>query len=81
VHGEKDDGVPFEQSVRMDKAYLRAGLPVEFVKVHNAGHDFQHVGDDPITPSVENIHEKTVEFFRHYLSSADSTVATKQARH
>jgi acetyl esterase/lipase len=30
VHGEKDDGVPFDQSVRMAETYRRVGLPVEF---------------------------------------------------
>jgi acetyl esterase/lipase len=77
VHGEKDDGVPFDQSVRMAETYRRVGLPVEFIAVKNAGHDFQHIGDAPISPSVEVIHQKTVDFFKRYVVSAPSTRAER----
>jgi acetyl esterase/lipase len=73
AHGEKDDLVPFDQSVRMAEAYRRMGLPVQFVAVINAGHDFEHVGDAPVEPSLEIIHQRTVEFFKHYLVSTPST--------
>jgi dipeptidyl aminopeptidase/acylaminoacyl peptidase len=72
VHGTNDDGVPLEQSVRMTKAYRQAGLPVEFIQVQNAGHDFQHVGSAPISPSVEAIHQSTVEFFKRNLLAGQS---------
>jgi len=72
VHGEKDDGVPFDQSARMAESYRRLGLSVEFIAVQNAGHDFQHIGNESISPSVEVIHQKTVEFFKQYLESAPS---------
>jgi uncharacterized protein len=68
VHGENDEVVPFDQSVRMAEVYRRMGLPVDLVALKNAGHDFQHVGSDPISPSVEVVHQKTVDFFRHYLT-------------
>jgi acetyl esterase/lipase len=67
AHGEKDDLIPFEQSVRMAEAYRHAGLPIEFIAVKNAGHDFQQVGDAPLSPSVEIIHQRTVDFFKRYL--------------
>jgi acetyl esterase/lipase len=67
VHGQNDDGIPFDQSVRMTEAYRRAGLTVEFIQVQNAGHDFQHVGSAPMSPSVEAIHQSTVEFFKRTL--------------
>jgi dipeptidyl aminopeptidase/acylaminoacyl peptidase len=67
VHGEKDDLVPFNQSVRMAAAYRRVGLPVEFIAVNNAGHDFEQVGDAPVSPSVKVVHQKTIDFFRRYL--------------
>jgi acetyl esterase/lipase len=67
VHGEEDKDVPFAQSVRMVQAYRRLGLSVEFIAVQNAGHDFEHVGDAPISPSVETIHQRTVDFFKRYL--------------
>jgi acetyl esterase/lipase len=73
VHGQKDDLVPFDQSVRMADAYRQAGLPVEFIAVENAGHDFAHVGDAPISPAVETIHQKTVDFFKRYLVSGPTT--------
>jgi acetyl esterase/lipase len=72
VHGTNDDGVPVEQSVRMTEAYRQAGLPVEFIQVQNAGHDFQHVGSAPISPSVEAIHHSTVEFFKRNLLAGQS---------
>lgn len=72
VHGEKDDLVPFEQSVRMAERYRQAGLKVELILVKNAGHDFRQVGDSAISPSVETVHRKTVEFFERYLLSTSS---------
>jgi acetyl esterase/lipase len=73
VHGESDDDVPLDQSVRMAETYNRFGLPVEFISVKNARHDFQHVGDSPISPSVETIHQRTVDFFNRYLLSIPLT--------
>jgi acetyl esterase/lipase len=71
VHGEEDNDVPFDQSVRMVQAYRRLGLSVEFIAVQNAGHDFEHIGNAPVSPSVENIHQRTVDFFKRYLASAN----------
>lgn len=68
VHGENDEVVPFDQSMRMAEVYRRMGLPVDLIALKNAGHDFRHVGSDPISPSVEVVHQKTVDFFRHYLT-------------
>ena len=70
VHGEKDDLVPFDQSVRMAEAYRRAALAVEFIAVKNAGHDFEQVGDAPVSPSVEAIRQRTIDFFERNLVSA-----------
>lgn len=75
VHGEDDDLVPFDQSVRMADAYRRAALPVEFIPVMHAGHDFEQVGAAPISPSVEMVHQKTIDFFNRYLMRA--TAQTK----
>jgi acetyl esterase/lipase len=68
VHGDKDNSVPFDQSVRIIEAYRRVGLPVEFIAVKNAGHDFEQVGNAPISPSVELIHQRTSDFFKRFLS-------------
>jgi acetyl esterase/lipase len=78
AHGENDDAVPFDQSVRMAEAYRRLGLSVEFIPVKNAGHDFQHIGDSPVSPSVEIIHQRTVDFFNRYLVSAPPFRRTKR---
>ena len=67
VHGEEDAAVPFEQSVRMAGAYRRMGLPVNLIALKNAGHDFEHVGSEPMAPSVDVVHQKTLEFFRSHL--------------
>ena len=72
VHGESDADVPFEQSVLMFESYRRAGLPVEFIAVENAGHDFRPIGARALSPSLETIHQRTVDFFRHYLASIPS---------
>jgi acetyl esterase/lipase len=68
VHGENDEVVPFDQSVRMAEVYRRMGLPVDLIALKNAGHDFQHVGNDPMSPSVEVVRRKTVDFFLQHLS-------------
>ena len=69
IHGDRDELVPFDQSVRMADAYRRAGLPVELITVKNAGHGFFQAGPNPISPSVETIHQSTVDFFKHYLAA------------
>lgn len=68
AHGEKDDLVPFDQSVRMAEAYRRLGLPVELIAAKNAGHDFAQAGNAPVSPSVDFIHQRTIEFFKRYLA-------------
>ncbi len=70
AHGEQDELVPFDQSVRMAEAYREAGLDVEFIPVKNAGHDFLPAGSAPISPSVDTVHQRTIEFFRRYLADA-----------
>jgi acetyl esterase/lipase len=72
VHGQDDDLVPFNQSERMAEAYRKAGLEVEFIPVMHAGHDFEQVGAVPVSPSVEVIHQKTIDFFKHHLMPASA---------
>jgi len=68
AHGEEDDLVPIDQSVRMAEAYRKVGAPVEMITVKNAGHDFEPVGSGPISPGVEEIHQRAYAFFKHYLA-------------
>lgn len=77
VHGESDEDVPFDQSVRMFESYRRAGLPVEFIAVENAGHDFRQMGATALSPSLETIHQRTVDFFKHYLASIPSAAGRR----
>jgi len=73
VHGEDDDLVPFDQSVRMAETYRHAGLPIQLISVMHAGHDFEQVGQAPISPSVEQIHQETIDFFKRYLRPSGQT--------
>jgi dienelactone hydrolase len=65
--GDKDEMVPYDQALRMKRRYESHGLTVEFISVRNAGHDFAAVGDRPISPSIEEIHQRTIEFFKQQL--------------
>jgi acetyl esterase/lipase len=67
AHGDKDEMVPYDQALRMKRRYESHGLTVEFISVRNAGHDFAAVGDRPISPSIEEIHQRTIEFFKQQL--------------
>jgi len=31
------------------------------------GHDFEQVGPDPVSPSANEIHQRTIAFFKRYL--------------
>jgi acetyl esterase/lipase len=66
-HGDGDTLVPFSQSERMRDVYLRTGLKVELVKVGNADHDFEPVSDKSLSISIEQIHHRTVDFFKGAL--------------
>ena len=68
AHGEKDDLVPFDQSVRMAEAWRKASLPIEFIPVKNAGHNFEQVGIKPVSPSAETVNKRTIAFFKRNLA-------------
>lgn len=68
IHGDQDQTVPFDQSVRMLKAYQKAGLHAEIIKVEGADHGFKPVSDKPISVSLEEINDRTVGFFKKYLA-------------
>jgi acetyl esterase/lipase len=68
VHGDRDEIVPFDQSARMLAAYKKAGASAELIKVEGVGHDFQPTSGNHIPVNMEEIHAKTVEFFRKYLA-------------
>jgi acetyl esterase/lipase len=76
AHGDEDDLVPFVQSVRMAEAYRKASVPVEMIAVKNAGHDFEPAGSGAIAPSVDEIHQQTIAFFRRYLANFPATAGS-----
>lgn len=63
VHGESDRVVPFTQSLMMKETYLKLGLKVELVKVLNAGHVFRAIDGKAISPTLEDIFQKMLDFF------------------
>jgi acetyl esterase/lipase len=67
VQGDKDELVPFDQALRMKQRYESVGATIEFIPVHNAGHDFKDAGDAPLSPSVDEVHQRTIGFFKRYL--------------
>ena len=67
VQGDKDEMVPYDQALRMKQRYESFGATIEFIPVHNAGHDFKNAGDAPLSPSVDEIHQRTIDFFKKYL--------------
>jgi len=77
-HGDEDTTVPFDQSVRMETAYRKAGLDVELVTVKYAGHGFKQAGDQPISPAFPEILERSIAFFENKLGSEFSPSPVKQ---
>jgi predicted esterase len=67
IEGKQDEIVPYDQAIWMKGKYESAGLIVEFVSVQNAGHDFALAGERAISPSIENIRQRTIEFFKCHL--------------
>jgi acetyl esterase/lipase len=68
VYGDRDETVPFSQATRMLQAYKRAGATAELIKVVGVGHDFQRAIGRQAPVDIDEIQEKTVEFFRKYLA-------------
>ena len=65
VHGSADYIVPIGQSEMMLESYEDAGLDVKLVRVTGAGHGFFF--NDDITPSLDEIEQKVINFFAGYL--------------
>ena len=42
VHGDADTGIPIDQSEELVAAYQRVGAVVEFRRIPDAGHFFDH---------------------------------------
>jgi acetyl esterase/lipase len=68
AQGEKDEIVPYGQAFRMRQSYEAMGLTVELIAVQNARQGFEQVGLAPISPSIQEIQRRTVEFFKRQLA-------------
>ena len=67
IHGDKDSVVPMEQSDWLVSALQSAGDSVEYLQVKNADHQFFQVGPNPVTPSVPEIFNTIIGFFKKEL--------------
>lgn len=64
VHGDKDESVPFTQSVEMEKALKAAGVPVKLLRVEGAAHG-------PTFPGAKNPPDyigEMIAWFHRYLA-------------
>ncbi|MFN7937020.1 MAG: alpha/beta hydrolase [Bryobacteraceae bacterium] len=64
MHGDKDESVPFAQSVEMEKALRAAGVPVKLLRVEGAAHG-------PTFPGAKNPPDyigEMIAWFHRYLA-------------
>jgi acetyl esterase/lipase len=64
LHGDKDNDVPYEQSVMMAKALDRSGVENELVIVPGGGHGFD---EDMDKPAVKEAFAKALTFLNEHL--------------
>lgn len=68
IHGTVDMTVPASQSQELAARLQAVGVPVTLVMVQNAGHGFAPTGG-PINPSLQEIEQMTVSFFKKQLAA------------
>jgi acetyl esterase/lipase len=64
IHGTKDTDVPHEQSVLMDAALARQGVPHEFISVAGGGHGLGNID----RATVARIYRKAIAFVGRYTA-------------
>lgn len=67
MQGDADTLVPLEQSQILFDKLQAAGVPSELLIVKHAGHGFQQVGNQEISPSAIKLGKEIVKFFTRYL--------------
>ena len=67
AHGNSDILVPVAQSVRLDAALAKAGVPHQLIIVKNAGHVFKPMPGTTIDPSHADILKSVFAFLDTYL--------------
>jgi len=64
LHGDKDTDVPFEQSVLMNQALEREGVPHQLIRIPGGGHNFDANMKDPGTIRA---FEQVLSFLKEHL--------------
>ncbi len=64
IHGTKDTDVPHEQSVMMNAALAREGVPHEFISVAGGGHGLGNID----RATVAGIYSKALAFIGRYTA-------------
>jgi dipeptidyl aminopeptidase/acylaminoacyl peptidase len=69
LHGEEDHLVPIAQAEHMAAALKAAGVPVDIIRVKNAGHGLRadKPGDPAADPDPEAQHAAILTFFDRHL--------------
>ena len=72
VHGENDKLVPIAQSERLATALKHAGVPVDFIRIKNAGHGLKgdKPTDPPADPDSQTLRVAMIAFFDKHLKPA-----------
>ncbi len=67
VHGEQDYVAPISQSEILLSALKGFGVEANLIRVKNAAHGFRSALFQPISPSISEIQEQTLQFFQRTL--------------
>lgn len=67
IHGEQDETVPINQSDILFRELQAVGLEAEFIRVKNADHSYESVGDASISPSASEIVNSIMKFWEKNL--------------
>jgi acetyl esterase/lipase len=74
VHGDKDDTVPYQQSVSMEAALRAAGVPVKLVRVAGGAHGAHFgTGGKPHPQFAEVLNESVAWLDRHLRTAPAAT--------
>ena len=63
LHGDDDTTVPYDQSVKLKKAYDKLGLQAELVPITGATHQLRRRDGSPAGMSQKQIYERIYQFF------------------
>lgn len=64
LHGDRDDDVPYEQSVMMSEAFIKAGVDHKMITVPNGKHSFD---ENMADSSVQDVFAQVIDFLKERL--------------